>query len=102
MRHDKECRTIYLDYRLRAWVDGVLRVERAVAPRGARGDRPLYVAEDLRLAPGPHRVRVEFVPREDPRGDALRLHFDATVAIERGRARLLAFDDETRMLRLAP
>jgi hypothetical protein len=60
MRQPLDCRVRTLPYRLQVRVDGTQRVARAVAPAGARGDRPLYVQEELALAPGPHRLELAF------------------------------------------
>jgi hypothetical protein len=99
MRRTQDCRTVYLSYRLRAWIDGRLAVDRGISPLGARGDRPLYVEEDLALAPGRHDVRVEFTPRDDPRHVGRTLEFGAPVEVTAGRARLLTLDARnTRLL----
>lgn len=60
MRQAEDCRSRTLPYRLQVRVDGALRVERAVRSVGARGDRPLYVHEELPLAPGTYRVEVSY------------------------------------------
>ncbi|MCC6349821.1 MAG: cytochrome b N-terminal domain-containing protein [Candidatus Eisenbacteria bacterium] len=99
MRRTQDCRTVYLRYRLRAWLDGRLVTEREVAPLGARGDRPLFVEQDLPAAPGRHAVRVEFTPVHDPRGVGLVLSFADSLLVEAGRARLVGFDTDTRTLR---
>jgi ferredoxin/coenzyme F420-reducing hydrogenase delta subunit len=99
MRRTEDCRTVYLHYRLRAWVDGELRLDRAVAPLGARGDRPLYVEEDLHAGPGQRRVRVEFTPVDDPRGAGLRLELEEEMTLQPGRARLVTYDADARRLR---
>jgi ferredoxin len=99
MRQAQDCRTVYLHYRLRAWVDGRAVVDREVAPLGARGDRPLFVAQDVAVAPGGHRVRVEFAPLEDPRQVGVRLAFEGTVEVKAGRAKLLWYDADAKALR---
>ncbi|HEX5634316.1 MAG TPA: hypothetical protein VFX50_13845, partial [Gemmatimonadales bacterium] len=90
--------TVYLHYRLRAWVDGELRVDREVAPLGARGDRPLFVEQDLSLPPGRHELKVEFEPLEDPRKAGLELELEQRIDVAAARARLVTFDADTRRL----
>lgn len=99
MRKTRDCRTIHLRYRLRAWVDGEVRVDREVAPLGARGDRPLFVDEDLPAAPGDHRVQVEFTPVDDPKQVGQRLVLEGTVVVARGRASLIGYDAGAKALR---
>ncbi len=94
MRQTRDCRTVYLHYRLRAWTDGLLVLDRAVAPLGARGDRPLYVEQDLELSAGVHHVRVEFMPTEDPTHAGMTLVLEDSVAVSAGRARLVTYDGE--------
>lgn len=98
MRRTQDCRTVYLHYRLRAWVDGALRVDREVAPLGARGDRPLYVAEDLVVAPGAHTLAVEFEPLDDPKGAGIELGLASRIEVLDGRARLVTIDETQRRL----
>ncbi len=93
MRQTQDCRTVYLDYRLRVWLDGALVVDRRVSPPGARGDRPLYVEQDLPASPGTHRVGVEFVPVSDPKGTGARLVLQQEVEVQPGRARLVYYKD---------
>lgn len=99
MRHSQDCRTVYLRYRLRAWVDGEALVDRPVSPLGARGDRPLFVNQDLRVAPGAHRLRVEFSPVDDPKGAGVTLVFDDSVVVAAGRALLVSHDADAKALR---
>lgn len=99
MRRTEECRTVHLRYRLRAWLDGRAVADREVAPLGARGDRPLYVDQEFAAGPGPHALRVEFRPLDDPRGVGLPLVFDGTLVVAPGRARLVSFDADAKALR---
>jgi menaquinol-cytochrome c reductase cytochrome b subunit len=102
MRVLEDCRTVYLDYDLKVWVDGEKRLETAIAPRGARGDRPLYVDHDLALTPGRHVIRAEFVPQDDPGGKAMRLEFEGEATFEPGRAVILTRSPEAIVLKLDP
>jgi hypothetical protein len=60
MRQALDCRVRTLPYHLRVRVDGGERIARAVVSAGASSDRPLYVQEELALAPGPHRLELAF------------------------------------------
>lgn len=60
MRRDVVCEGRVASYRLDVVVDGRVRHRSTVKGAGARGDRPLYVFESMRLAPGRHEVRVVF------------------------------------------
>ena len=43
-------------------IAGETRLDQTLAPSGARGDRPLYVQQDLRLAAGAYLIDVDFRP----------------------------------------
>lgn len=60
MRRARECTRGLAPYRLLVLVDGDTAISDSVAPRGARSDRPLSVFRELRLRPGPRRIRIEF------------------------------------------
>lgn len=62
MRQRADCVEHVVPYRLALTLDGSPRIDRLVFPRGAKGDRPIYVQEDLRIAPGAYAVTVEFAP----------------------------------------
>lgn len=94
MRQTQDCRTVHLHYRLRAWTDGRLVVDRAVAPLGAQSDRPLYVEQDLALAAGIHALRVEFMPTDDPKHAGMTLTFEDRITVSAGHARLVTFDGD--------
>ncbi len=98
MRQARECRTVYLHYRLQVRRDDRLVLDREIAPLGARGDRPLFVEQDLPLPPGTHRWLVDFVPVNDPQGAGLALTLDTTLTVRGGQARLITFDPERRRL----
>ncbi|MBI5169628.1 MAG: cytochrome b N-terminal domain-containing protein [Candidatus Eisenbacteria bacterium] len=102
MRHTEECTTIYLHYRLSAWVDGTKVVDEEVRPLGARGDRPLYVERDLPLSRGMHDVHVRFEPLADPRGAGVTLEWRERVRVESGRAQLVTVDAGGRTLARRP
>lgn len=91
MRGAAACRREGLSYRLKLEVDGRSRVDRVVAPSGIRGDRPIFVFHEERLAPGVHRVRVEFTPV-----DSLpRQVFDGHLRLQPRAVALLTLDPES-------
>lgn len=63
----QQCEQSLLAYRLRFWLDDALRIDATVRPAGIRGDRPVYVQEELLVPPGSHAVRIAFDP-EPPTG----------------------------------
>jgi hypothetical protein len=60
MRRAEVCEGRVASYRLEVIVDGEVRRRSTVRGAGARGDRPLYVYDAIRLAPGRHEVHVRF------------------------------------------
>jgi len=60
MRLAEECRVHTLPYHLVVRLDGSTRIDRPVVSAGAQGDRPLYVQEELALAPGRHTLEIAF------------------------------------------
>lgn len=60
MRREEICEGRVASYRLEVRVDGAVLHRSTVRGAGARGDRPLYVFEALRLDPGHHDVHVVF------------------------------------------
>ena len=70
MQLKQHCTTSLLSYRLRVVVNGVPQMDKVVKPPGARGDRPLYVNEEMSLAPGVYRVEVRFEPHDPNIGAA--------------------------------
>jgi hypothetical protein len=70
MRRDVVCEGRVASYRLDVVVDGRVTHRSVVKGAGARGDRPLYVFETIRLPPGAHEVRVLFERVATGPGDA--------------------------------
>jgi hypothetical protein len=85
MRMKEICERRHVPFRLRVEIDGEEARDLVLQPSGARGDRPLYVFEELRVAPGAHRLEIEFEEeREEEAGAAgapLRLALDAELAL---------------------
>lgn len=90
-------------YRLTAEVNGALRADALVEPAGARGDRPLYVYEELLLEPGTHRIRVRFAREdgEDEDGSGASglgaLEYEGSVTLGIGEILLVTRDEEGRL-----
>jgi ferredoxin len=99
MRVARECTPVALAYDLTAAVDGTVLARKRVRPAGLRGDRPLTVEEDLRVAPGEHRIAVRFAPA-DPGHDGRILTFERNVRFEPRRVALITTtNDQTLVLR---
>lgn len=62
MRQARECLEQPLSYHLELTLNGETRLNQTVTPAGARGDRPLYVQQDLRLVAGAYTMAVDFRP----------------------------------------
>ncbi len=122
----ERCSHSLLPYRLRAWADGRMVVEREVRPAGWRGDRPLFVNEEIPFRPGAYRIRVEFRPlgnangagsaaqiaepgpeaaRRQAEAEALRMapiyRLERPITVRAGRVLLVGLDEETDRLFLA-
>lgn len=79
MRRREICERRLPTSRLAVAVDGEMRLDVAVEPVGAERDRPAVVLREIRIAPGTHRVRVEF-SAEGGAGPPRRLAADVTLA----------------------
>ncbi|NUM88672.1 MAG: hydrogenase iron-sulfur subunit, partial [Bdellovibrionales bacterium] len=97
MRAPEQCTYTMLPYQLEARLDGQPLVSEAVRPSGFRHDRPLYVAKDLRLAPGSHRLEVSFLP-ENPAATTKRLRFSGNVQVSAGRISLVHLTNDQNSL----
>ncbi|MBI4501736.1 MAG: hypothetical protein HY700_11305 [Gemmatimonadetes bacterium] len=60
MREDDVCEGRVLPYRLVVKLDDTLEADAMVRASGAREDRPIYVYHEFPLAPGTHRVSIDF------------------------------------------
>ena len=114
MRHKEECQERNFDYALRLSVDGREVLSRTISPSGVRGDRPVYVQEDVPLLPGVYKIKVEFSALEpsflssldesqkaivlDGMKRSVRFDFDQSVTTEAGRIVLLSSDEHTGKL----
>jgi ferredoxin len=94
MRVARECTSTALAYDLTAAVDGAIVVRTSVRAAGLRGDRPLTVEEDVRIAPGDHRVAVSFVPADRASGGRI-LTLEGQVRFDPGRVVLVTTRNDT-------
>ncbi len=102
MRNPRACIGRIAPYLLQVGIDGAMVVSDTVYPAGARGDRPIFVLQDLPLDPGPARVRVRFDPLLPPGArpgpGAVPLFLDRTVVAEVGQIVLVTLDEAGRNL----
>jgi hypothetical protein len=93
MRRREICEGRILPFRLSVAIDGEPRFGGEIHASGAREDRPTYILEEFRVAPGEHRVAVRFeVVRRGPPVRAPLL-FEETVTLA-SRSVLLVTEDE--------
>lgn len=78
-------------------LDGTETVRRIVEPRGARGDRPVAVIEELAVEAGAHQVELRFGPT-DPGAVSDAITYDDLVELESGEVALITLDREARRL----
>jgi hypothetical protein len=95
MRTARVCESEAVHYRLRVRMDGSDVLARELGGGGAKGDRPIYVLEDIAFAPGPHRVCIRLDSEADEHHDDehRRLGLDRIISFERGRIELITLDD---------
>jgi hypothetical protein len=79
MRNPDACVGDIPSFVLEVSVGGEPRIARVVHPAGARGDRPLYVFEELRVPPGAHRLEVEFAEQREPKAGSERAPVELTL-----------------------
>lgn len=95
MRQTAICEARLTPFQLSVRIDDRVVHESAVEPSGARGDRPAYVREEFRVAPGPHRLRVRFAPElPETAPPAVPQLLETTVEVEAGRILLVTRDDQ--------
>jgi len=108
MRQELVCERGVAPYRLHVTLGDTTVVDRLVTAAGARADRPLYVFEELPLAPGTYVLRVTFTREGGTAGDSTaaadqrtapaRLALDTMVTLGAGRAALVTYDEDARRL----
>jgi hypothetical protein len=96
MRMKEICERQHVPFRLKVEVDGERVRDALLHPPGARGDRPLHVFEELRVAPGAHRLEVEFQEEREEKVGAARapvaLALDATLELAPREVLLVTLD----------
>ena len=121
MRRPLSCEERFIPYRLQLSVNGVQRLERMVMGAGAKGDRPLFVHEDILLPPGEHQLMVSYLPASDPvvleqafkdtfKGNepllektmkaANRYRLEQSVRLRQGRILLVELDETSKQFQL--
>jgi hypothetical protein len=80
MRMQQICERQHVPFRLRVAIDGEPVRDVLLRPPGARGDRPLHVFEELRVAPGPRRIEVAF--EEEREGEVGAARAPVALALE--------------------
>lgn len=102
MRRPEVCEGRLAPYRLRLEIDGTLVEDVLVAGGGAREDRPLYVFRELALAPGSHRIGIDFRladhELESREGAPRPLSIDRTIELAAGQVALITHDAERAAL----
>ena len=97
MRTPEVCTSVDATYSLVTRIDDADPDTLPLLRGGVKGDRPLFVMEDVRLAGGPHRVRVELHYRS-AETEAVLASLDETLSFEPGRVQLVTLSPETRTL----
>jgi hypothetical protein len=92
MRTPEICEGVLVSYRLIVQLDDQAPDTSRVAPAGAKGDRPIYVFDEQRLAPGPHRVRVNFAREVSVADGAAAFSLDTVLNAVAGGVELITMD----------
>lgn len=92
MRTPEICEGMLVAYRLTVQVDDHAPDTSRVVPAGARADRPIYVFDERRLAPGPHRVRISFAREDSVANGAPAFSLDTVLNTSAGRVELITMD----------
>jgi len=90
MRNPDACVGDLPPFEFRVDLDEVTRVSRLVHPSGVRGDRPLFVYDELRIPPGRHRLSVRFGPQDGGDAPLGGLALDTTIVLEAGQVLLVS------------
>lgn len=99
MRNPQACQPSLTPHRLEVEVDGEELLAEWVRPSGVRGDRPLYVLEEIPVAAGVHRVVVRFRPAAEGKGELLS--FRGSLLFGPRSVVLLTYDPGERRLLVA-
>lgn len=107
MRRSEVCEGRVLPRHLQVELDGRIVLDDTLHASGARGDRPLYVYQEIPVAAGAHHLQVSFV-REDAAATATdgrtatmvppTLTLDTRLALSPGEVALVTYDPGLRAL----
>jgi hypothetical protein len=97
MRRQQICERRLPTFVLRVAVDGERLLDERIAPAGAAGDRAAVVLRELPLAPGVHRLEVEFAP-EEVGGAGQQKRLEREIRLAPGEVALVLEDAATREL----
>jgi hypothetical protein len=102
MRNPTACIGQIASYHLRVAVEGSVMVDDTLRPAGARGDRPVYVLEELLLEPGTYDVWVRYdallpTDAEVPPG-IVSLAWAGTFSPGPGDVMLVTLDEDSQVL----
>ena len=106
MRSPQECTRALAPFELAVALGGQPVVRDTVFPKGARGDRPVYVFRDLPAAAGrvPLSITFEALPGQEAQpGDApTRYAWDGVVEVASGHVALVTLDGEGKLVVRTP
>lgn len=107
MRLPQICQGRLAPFELVVSIDGTLRFDGEIRAAGAREDRPIYVFQELPVAPGEHRIEVRFEvrrPEGAPASQRPPLFLDETATLGPREILLVTHDPDTDRLvvRTAP
>ena len=119
MRKPQFCREHLLSYRLRVTINGEEKLAGVYQPPGAKGDRPLFIQEELTLSPGTYQLDLVFMPEiesvdwkqefgeltaeekvelQDSLDGVARVQYQGTLEIKAGRIILVDMDERDRTI----
>ena len=97
MRRKQICERRLPTFALRVAIDGARVLDERILPAGAAGDRAAVVLRELSLAPGPHRLEIEFAP-DDAEDAAPPKRLARELELAPGEVALVMEDPATRQL----
>ena len=100
MQRPEICETLYLNYLLNIDVDGTRVRSVEVKHSGARGDSPLFIHEDIEVAPGRHTFDLRLEPTNPQYQSDGALDFNGTIMVQAGRIYLVGYDAAEQKLTL--
>lgn len=92
MRMKEICERRHAPFRLVVRLDEAPVHDAVHQPSGARGDRPLYVFEEIPVAPGAHRIEIEFGELMEDGTRRAPLRLDATARLAPREIALVTLD----------